>query len=165
MFQKFDISRVIELACGHGRHVQNYFHKAEEITLVDVLQKNIDICKQRFGNSKKVKFYKTDGYHLKGLNSDTYTALYLYDAMVHFELIDIYFYLKEIYRVLVNGGKALIHHSNYHLDYKANFDNAPGGRNFMSKECFAYLAHRAGFTILEQRVIDWGVFQSWIASH
>lgn len=27
----------------------------------------------------------------------------------------------------------------------------------MSSECFAYLAYRAGFIILEQNVIDWGV--------
>lgn len=156
MFQKLDISRVIELACGHGRHVEYYFNRAEEITLVDILQKNIDICKQRFGNHEKVKFYKNNGYDLKELNSNYYTALFSYDAIVHFELIDIYSYLKDIYRVLAKGGRALIHHSNYHMDYKADFCNAPASRNFMSKECFAYLAHRAGFTILEQKVIDWG---------
>lgn len=61
MFQKLDISKVIELACGRGRHVEHYFNGAEEITLVDILQTNIDFCKQRFGNYEKVKFYKNDG--------------------------------------------------------------------------------------------------------
>lgn len=155
MFQKLDTTNIIELACGRGRHVLKYFDKAEQITLVDILQKNIDFCKERFGKEEKIKFYKNDGYDLKELESDAYSSLFCYDAMVHFELIDIYTYLKDIYRVLKAGGGALIHHSNYHADYKADFSNAPHSRNFMSRECFAYLAYRAGFVVLEQKVIDW----------
>lgn len=83
-------------------------------------------------------------------------SLYSYDAMVHFELMDVYSYLTDIFRVLSPEGRALLHHSNYHADYKAGFGSAPQGRSFMSKECFAYLAYRAGFNIIEQRVIDWG---------
>lgn len=49
-------------------------------------------------------------------------------------------YLKDIYRILQNNGKTLIHHSNYSDDYKASFKNAPNGRSFMSKQLFAYLA-------------------------
>lgn len=155
MFQELDVSKVIELGCGRGRHVMNYIDSAKEIMLVDVLQKNIDICKERFREEKKVEYYKNDGFDLKELETDTYTALYSYDAMVHFELMDIFSYLKDIYRVLKKKGKVLIHHSNYHADYKADFSNAPGSRSFMSQECFAYLAYRAGFTVLRQKVIDW----------
>ena len=45
------------------------------------------------------------------------------------------------------------------LNYRQSFDNAsnPGGRNFMSKELFAYLAYHAGFEIVEQQVIDWSL--------
>lgn len=70
-------------------------------------------------------------------------------------MMDIYEYLKDIYRVLIPGGKALLHHSNNTSDYKASFANAPHGRSFMSKDVFAYLAYRAGFDVLEQKVIDW----------
>ena len=155
MFQKLDISNVIELGCGRGRHVVNYIDKAENITLVDILQKNINICKERYKGEEKIKYYKNDGYDLKELAADAYSALYSYDAMVHFELLDINSYLRDIYRVLKEKGRVLLHHSNYHADYRADFSNAPGSRSFMSKECFAYLAYRAGFEILEQKVIDW----------
>ena len=50
-----------------------------------------------------------------------------------------------------------MHHSNNTSDYKASFANAPHGRSFMSKDVFAYLAYRAGFDVLEQKVIDWGI--------
>lgn len=155
MFQNLDITNVIELGCGRGRHVNKIIDEAGTITLVDILQKNIDFCKKRFGEDGKIKYYKNTGYDLKKLQSNKYTSLYSYDAMVHFELLDIYSYLLDIFRVLSTGGRALLHHSNYHEDYKAGFGNAPQGRSFMDKECFAYLAFRAGFVILEQKIIDW----------
>lgn len=156
MFQKLDLSNIIELGCGIGRHVQEYIENAGQVMLVDIVQENIDICRERFKGDGRVHYYKNDGYDLRELAADSYSALYTYDAMVHFEMIDIYFYLKDIYRVLQKGGRALFHHSNNTRDYKYSFANAPHGRSFMSKDIFAYLSYRAGFTILEQRVIDWG---------
>ncbi len=157
MFQQLDIRDVIELACGRGRHVSNYEKRAQSITLVDILQENIDFCKKRFNGCNKISFYKNNGYDLRDLEANKYSALFSYDAMVHFELIDILTYMKDIYRVLKGGGRALLHHSNYHADYKAAFSSTSHGRSFMSKECFAYLAYRAGFVILDQKIIDWGI--------
>lgn len=156
MFQKLDLSNIIELGCGRGRHVPQYLENAGHIMLVDILQENIDICKERFGGNEKIGYYSNNGFDLRDLADDSYSALYTYDAMVHFEMMDIYFYLKDIYRILQKGGRALFHHSNNAGDYKYSFENARHGRSFMSKDIFAYLAYRAGFTILEQKVIDWG---------
>lgn len=155
MFQKLDLSHVIELACGRGRHVPKYIDQAGDITLVDILQKNIDFCKQRFFDRENIFYYCNNGYNLEKLESGRYSALFSYDAMVHFELIDIFSYLKDIHRVLKEGGFALLHHSNYDSDYKAAFRNAPSGRSFMNQKVFAYLAYRAGLEVVEQRVIDW----------
>ena len=77
--------------------------------------------------------------------------------MVHFEMMDIFEYLKDIHRVLRKGGMALFHHSNNTSNYKNSYSTATGGRSYMSKELFAYLAYRAGFEIVEQRVFDWNV--------
>lgn len=157
MFKKLDITDVIELAVGRGRHVQKYIDKVNSITVVDILQKNIDICKERYKNYNHIKYYCNNGYDLNKLPDNSYTAVFSYDAMVHFEMLDIYNYLKEMHRVLRKGGCALIHHSNNHSNYKASFQNSAHGRNYMSKDLFAYLAYRAGFEIVEQNIIDWGV--------
>lgn len=157
LFKQLDLKNVIELACGRGRHVQYYIHKADKITLVDILKKNIDFCKNRFNDKDNIYYYCNNGYNIEKLKTEQYTSLFCYDAMVHFEMMDIYEYLKDIYRVLIPGGKALLHHSNNTSDYKASFANAPHGRSFMSKDVFAYLAYRAGFDVLEQKVIDWGI--------
>lgn len=158
LFQKLDLKNVVELACGRGRHVPQYLSKAGEVTLVDVLEKNIIFVKNRFIDFPNIHYYKNNGYDFSELPNNSYTALFTYDAMVHFELLDIFNYLKETYRILTPGGLALFHHSNDSSDYKNSFVNCTNchGRNFMDKKLFAYLACRAGFEIVEQHVIDWG---------
>lgn len=155
-FEQLDLSNVIELACGRGRHVPMYMNSAGKITLVDILEKNIEYCKDRFKERDNFSFLCNNGSDLNGLKSSTYTSLFTYDAMVHFEMIDIWNYLNDIYRILIPGGKALFHHSNNHGDYKTTFSNGLFGRNYMSAELFAYMAYRCGFEIIEQQVIDWG---------
>lgn len=155
LFCQLDLTNVIELACGRGRHVQKYIDKATDVTLVDILDKNIDVCRERYHRYDNIHYYCNNGYNLEKLPSEKYTSLFSYDAMVHFEMMGIYEYLKDIYRVLINGGRALIHHSNYDRDYKASFIDSPHGRSYMNAGIFAYMAFRCGFRILEQKVISW----------
>ncbi len=155
MFLKLDLKNVIELACGRGRHVPQYMSNAEHITLVDILAKNIEFCKKRFQDQCNITYYQNNGYNLNELESNSYTSLFSYDAMVHFEMLDIYEYLVDIYRILIPGGKVLLHHSNNGENYKASFNNMKHGRSFMNKSVFAYLADRAGFEVVEQKTIDW----------
>lgn len=160
MFQQLDVEKVVELACGKGRHVFNYIKHSDEVMLVDILNQNINDCRKRFHSFSKVDYYVNNGYDLSKLKDNYYTALFTYDAMVHFEMIDIYYYLKETYRVLKKGGRALFHHSNNHSDYRTTFSSGEGGRNFMSMKLFAYLAHRAGLIIIDQQKVDWAFPES-----
>ena len=48
MFMKMNHKNIIELACGRGRHVPKYIDLAQNISLVDILEKNIRICRDRF---------------------------------------------------------------------------------------------------------------------
>jgi len=164
MFKKLDLENVIELACGEGRHVKKYVNKAGNITLVDILDKNIKVCQERYKDCNNIRYYCNDGYDLKELKDNSYTALFTYDAMVHFEMMDIYSYLKDIYRVLKPNGMALFHHSNNGEDYRNNFLSNKHCRNFMSKEIFAYLAYKCGFEIVEQYIIDWGKGENLVKS-
>lgn len=162
MFKKLDLGNVIELACGWGRHVPNYYDMAKKITLVDILQENIDICRKRFvdyDKCGKISYYKNNGFNYGSLETEKYTAVFSYDAMVHFEMLDVYSYLCDTYRVLRKGGMALFQHSNYGDDPKADFQKTPGARNYMTKDLFEYLTYRSGLEIVEQKVIDWAGFK------
>ncbi|MBQ9361196.1 MAG: class I SAM-dependent methyltransferase [Lachnospiraceae bacterium] len=149
MFQKLDLDNVVELACGWGRHVPKYYGMAGHITLVDILQENIDICKKRFGEDDKISYYKNNGYDYENLKDETYTAVFSYDAMVHFEMFDIYKYLCDTYRILKPGEMALFHHSNYNEKPEMDFIGTDHARNYMSKDLFHYLVCRAGLKVLD----------------
>lgn len=155
LFDRMDISNVVELACGRGRHVPQYVDKTKSIVLVDILEKNIDFCKERFKENDKVKYYVNSGCDLRELNDNSATAIFSYDAMVHFESIDVYHYLQETNRVLKSGGMALYHHSNNDKDYKATFLSGECGRNYMSMGMFAHFADRAGLKVIEQIEYPW----------
>lgn len=157
MFELLDLTNIIEIACGRGRQTAQYISKAGNVTLVDILQKNIEICRKRFSEYPYVKYYCNNGFNIEQLENEKYTSVFSYDSFVHFELMDIFSYLRDIYRVLVPGGKVLIHHSNNHSDYKASFANAPNGRAFMSSVIFAHISHKCGFKIIEQKEVDWGI--------
>lgn len=156
MFNRLDTTYIVELACGRGRHVPRYIEQSKQIVLVDILEKNISYCKERFKECDKIQYYINSGDNFKELADNTYTAIFSYDSMVHFESIDIYHYLLDTHRILKNGGMALYHHSNNHADYKASFITGEGGRNYMSMELFAHFADRSGLEVLEQQVIKWG---------
>lgn len=155
-FQKLQTDKIIELACGRGRHVRQYVDEADEIVLVDILERNIQYCKERFRDYNKINYYVNSGYDLKELRDNYYTAIFSYDSMVHFESIDVYHYLIETQRVLVTGGMALYHHSNNHNDYRVSFMTGENGRNYMSMDLFAHFADRAGLEIVEQEIYKWG---------
>jgi len=154
LFQNLNIDRVVELACGWGRHVPYYIKDAKCIVLVDILERNIEYCKNRFKGEKKITYYVNNGHDLNLVESGTQTAVFSYDAMVHFELLDVFEYLKEINRILVHGGRALIQHSNNTEDYKVTFLTGKGGRNYMSAQLFAHLSNRAGLAVIEQHIIN-----------
>ena len=76
--------------------------------------------------------------------------------MVHFHRDVVRAYLIDSARVLVPGGKALLHHSNFSLDPDSSFGSNPLARAFMSAALFKKYAESAGLEVLKQQVIPWG---------
>jgi len=164
MFRMLDRRVLVELACGHGRHtaviLPNY-SGCERICLLDVNRENVTFCEKRFaGVSAVVSVYQNSGVDFQPILDGEATAIFCYDAMVHFELDTVMSYLKDAWRVLTPGGRVLLHHSNYDKAPGAHYSDNPSWRNFMSKQLFAHIAMRSGFRVLEQVVMDWDVPQT-----
>ena len=92
---------------------------------------------------------------MPGIADASQTALFCYDAMVHFELIDVLAYLRETKRVLVSGGRAMLHVSNNMENPEGTYNQNRHWRNFGSLEVVRHLAVRAGLRVLAHEVIDW----------
>lgn len=156
MFDRMDSSVVVELACGRGRHSWQMRDWPNQKILVDLVPENIELCQKRFAGLKNFRFIVNNGVDLHQIDSDSVTAVFCYDAMVHFDHEIVYAYLREFKRILRPGGMALLHHSNYPGnpggDYKAN----PSWRCFMPPGLFKDYAIKSGLEVAEQRCFGWG---------
>ena len=160
MFRTLDRRVLVELACGHGRHTahllrQPHYSDTGRIILLDVNEENMVFCRSRFAGVPSVIIYRNTGQDFQPIGDGEATAIFCYDAMVHFEYDTVISYVKDARRILPVGGRALFHHSNYDKAPGNSYRQNPDWRNFMSKALFAHVAMRSGFTVLEQQVLDW----------
>jgi SAM-dependent methyltransferase len=159
-FDTLNPSILVELACGHGRHTAHLLDSTASqlvtrVYLIDVNYENIKYCRKRFRHDPRVTCLQNNGFDLP-LDAHSVNGLFCYDAMVHFELDAVISYIRETYRALRPGGRALFHHSNFDQKPGALYADNPYSRNFMSDRLFAHIALRAGFLVLDQEIIDWG---------
>ena len=157
LFDTLDLTNVIDLACGHGRHTAQFVERAGHVTLVDVNQANIDACKLRFASRPNVSFLVNDGRTLRPLPDGQFTSVFSYDAMVHFEAMDVASYVVDIFRVLAPLGRALLHYSVLEDTPHLSFDADRRWRNYGSESFMCYIASRAGFSIIAKHKFPWPV--------
>lgn len=163
MFDQLDITDVVEIACGHGRHLRQYVDRIRKAYLVDVNAENLALCSVRHAALlDRLEFVQSNGRDLSGIANASCTAVCCYDAMVHFELFDVLGYLQESMRVLKPQGMALFHHSNWagNPGGSATKSHDFGWRNYMTAGLFTHIAQRTGFEIVDQRIISWGGWNS-----
>ena len=156
LFNQLDLSSVIEMAAGHGRHAEIVAKKAGEIVVMDVFDENLNVCRKRLKNLDNVKFQKCEGAAFDGIDDAWATSIFCYDAMVHFSPDIVESYLNDTHRVLKVGGMALYHHSNYPAIKEQHYGCNPHARNRMTKELFAELCEKSNLNIVESVILDWG---------
>ena len=123
LFDRLKLARVVELACGHGRHAEQIASRAESLSLFDIFESNLDVCRKRLAKFGNIAYFKGDGGTFQPLGDNSQTAIFCYDAMVHFSPEIVKSYLIDTARILEPGGMALFHHSN---NYKASLDEYYG---------------------------------------
>jgi cyclopropane fatty-acyl-phospholipid synthase-like methyltransferase len=102
-----------------------------------------------------VRCILNNGYDLADLATGAHTALYSYDAMVHFDHVVVYRYVIEAHRVLQPGGSALLHTSNYAGNPGGSYHQNPCWRNFMPPGLLIDYARKVGFYVQEHNEISW----------
>ena len=156
LFEKLDLTKTLELACGHGRHAEIVQPMATELILMDVFQDNLDVCKKRLYEKTNVDFIFGNGYSFEPAEDASLSAIYCYDAMVHFAPKLVEMYIKDTARVLSSGGMALFHHSNFDAPTDQSYGKNPHARNKMTRKTFNNFVSSSGLEIVEAFEMDWG---------
>ena len=123
---------------------------------MDVVAENIEACRQRLNAYGNIEYHVIGGSGFEPLADGSVSAIFCYDAMVHFSADIIEAYLVDARRVLRPDGRALFHHSNLDAPPDRHFGLNPHARNSMTQARFAALAEKAGLAVLDQHILKWG---------
>lgn len=133
----------LEIGPGSGRWSETLAMRALHLVLVDVNERPLELCRALLGDEGRVEYIRSSGNDLPGVTDCSIDAVWSFDAFVYMAPRDQVAYLREIARVLVPGGVAVIHHGDGR------------DRGEISRELFATLASRSGLRI-ESQFDSWG---------
>lgn len=102
----------LEIAPGYGRWTHFLKEVCDDLTVIDISEKCIDACKQRFADCSHIRYFANDGKSLQGVEDNSIDFVFSFDSLVHAEDVVVAAYVAEISRVLSKDGVAFIHHSN-----------------------------------------------------
>lgn len=156
LFARLDLTQALELACGHGRHAEQIADTCGRLCMMDIHAENLDFCRVRLKRFRNIEYHVNNGYDFQPLGDASLTAIFCYDAMVHFSPDLVKSYLSDTARVLQPGGRALFHHSNYPAPRDRHYGQNPHARNHMTRELFGTYAAEAGLKVEESVIIPWG---------
>lgn len=141
---------IVEIGPGGGRWSEALLELARELILVDVTERALEVCRERFGALPNLRYVLTSGSDIPDVADHSADAVWSFDAFVHIAPRDIDDYLKEIDRVLRPGGVAVIHHSG-----RALRKSPHGWRSPMTARLFGNLARKHGLNV-ERQFDTWG---------
>jgi SAM-dependent methyltransferase len=144
---------VLEIGPGAGRWSVVLQPLARSLILVDVTERPLALCRERFAAARNVEYVLSLGNELAAVASASVDAIWSFDVFVHIEPVDQAAYLAEVARVLTPAGVAVIHHAD-----GRNLGELPsrhGWRSPMSRNLFARLASERGLTV-EVQIDSWG---------
>ena len=139
-------SNILEIGPGAGRWTEFLIKLAKTIVIADISEKCLDICRKRFRPINNIEYHLIKN-NLEFIENDSIDYIWSYDVFVHINPTDIEKYIEEFARILVGGGKAIIHHSG---DYSSFEEMKKGWRTFMNMELFAKVISKYGFEMIEQ---------------
>ncbi|UHD14705.1 class I SAM-dependent methyltransferase [Thiocapsa bogorovii] len=135
--------------------------ECRSMTLVDLTERCIDACRQRFVGDRHISYSVNDGKSLPTVADSSADLVFSFDSLVHVEIDVMSGYIEEIARVLRPEGVAFIHHSNM-----AAFKR-PDGEGFrienkhwrgrsVSADIIAAFCAASGLCCYRQELVNWG---------
>lgn len=166
---------ILEIAPGFGRWTQFLKELCGALIAVDLSEKAITACRQRFASNPNVTLYVNDGKSLDMVPDGTIDFAFSFDSLVHVDADVIETYLAQLAHKLTPDGVAFLHHSNL-ADYASYFSLVnkmpPPGRPYLKKVGIEYRTHwrsdtmsaalfrtfaqAANLVCISQEIVGWG---------
>jgi SAM-dependent methyltransferase len=103
---------ILEIAPGFGRWTQYLKDLCDELVIVDLTERCIEGCKQRFADADNIEYHVNDGRSLEMVPDQSIDFVFSFDSLVHAESDILDAYAHQLVRKLKPDGIGFIHHSN-----------------------------------------------------
>jgi len=103
---------ILEIAPGYGRWTTFLKDLCKNLIIVDLSEKCIDRCRQRFADCSHISYFVNDGKSLDMVGDCGVDFIFSLDSLVHVDEPVLKAYAAEIAKKLRPNGAAFLHHSN-----------------------------------------------------
>jgi SAM-dependent methyltransferase len=140
---RYDLD-ILEISPGAGRVTVELIRYAQSMTLVDLSETAINICRERlFYYPTPVDYFVNDGQSLACVSDRTFDLVASYDSMVHVHSELVRGYVTQSADLLRPGGLLW-------MDHSGKGANEKGRRSEVTDEMMARWGKEAGLELLEQ---------------
>ena len=105
-------TEALEIGPGGGRFTSLLLPRTEALHVAEPSKTMLRLLRQRFGATANLIEHHTDGTTLPSLRPGSLDYVFAFDVFVHFEPRLVYWYLRELERLLKPQGVGIIHYSN-----------------------------------------------------
>jgi 2-polyprenyl-3-methyl-5-hydroxy-6-metoxy-1,4-benzoquinol methylase len=152
---------MLEIAPGFGRITQFLKNFCDRLIVVDLTERCIEACQERFKDASNITYHTNDGKSLEMIEDGSIDFAFSFDSLVHVEAEEMKSYITELSRKLAPEGVGFFHHSNIgaFTDPETGelaIENPHWRAPSMSAQILREHAARQGIACVRQELINWG---------
>ena len=103
---------ILEIAPGFGRWTHFLKDRCDRLVVVDLSERCIEACKERFRTDTHITYHVNDGRSLAMVEDHSIDFAFSFDSLVHADASVLQAYLEQLATKLTPDGVAVLHHSN-----------------------------------------------------
>lgn len=103
---------ILEIGPGFGRWTEFLKDYCDRLIAVDLSEKCVKACQERFSSSSHITYHVNDGRSLEMIPDNTIDFVFSFDSLVHAEDVVISAYMAQLAKKVTKNGAIFIHHSN-----------------------------------------------------
>ena len=149
------VGTLLEIAPGFGRWTRFLRPLSDRLVLVDLSERCIDACRERFGADESIAYHVNDGRSLEMVADTPIDLAFSFDSLVHAEVDVIESYISQLSQRLSRDGIIFFHHSNF-AALNGEVENRHWRSESVSAELVSEIASSAGMSVVSQERINWG---------